>query len=599
MGGQKPVSISKKHLFPEYGYESLREEGLRGVQDLCGKRWTDFNPHDPGVTILEQIAFALSELGYKTQFDIQDYLAGMGGEGDYSAQGLFPPEIAFPGNPVTAEDYAKFLYTNIPEIENITVKYDDEKGYVLRIVPSAIISGSDQKVPAENHLIKLVKSFWEKSRNLGDVIGEINFDWKKICYLDGEIEIGGRRPVADILADINLLCSRHFGSHIETVRYDSEIVQKFSLETIFDGPLSSIGFLKKENFSDNGKFLYLSELEKVVQGIPGILNIHSLFLKGTDGLLLDDVDRSRLQLDFEKSLKHLRFFLGKRKLPLPDISALNRIGNLTAKRLETSRIPCPFRELRKLLPELPKGVHREINEYFSMVNQFPSLYGEKNVVGELQSYLSPLESLFKDFLQKLDGFGELFSIHGKFSNLGRINSVLNQMLAIYGCRFPDALFLALRGLSSEEIPLELIQAKRRCLQEWPDISKQRGGLRALHRIGMMIGVDFDGLSSDSRPVLMDGSCWKEFENQALIIWPIKSPYMNLETNRLAISEFICDEMPAHLVPCIYWVDGMEMQKFQYLYLQWKRSKVENSDALTHLGVWFRNHKNSLSGYSWV
>ena len=31
---------------------------------LCGDQWSDFNSHDPGITILEQLCFALTELGF-------------------------------------------------------------------------------------------------------------------------------------------------------------------------------------------------------------------------------------------------------------------------------------------------------------------------------------------------------------------------------------------------------------------------------------------------------------------------------------------------------------------------------------------------------
>jgi hypothetical protein len=55
-------------------YETLRLEGIRLIQKLSKRVWTDFNPHDPGVTILEQIVYALTDLGYKTNFDITTFL---------------------------------------------------------------------------------------------------------------------------------------------------------------------------------------------------------------------------------------------------------------------------------------------------------------------------------------------------------------------------------------------------------------------------------------------------------------------------------------------------------------------------------------------
>ena len=45
-------------------YEKLHLEGIDHIQKLSGKQWTDYNFHDPGITILEQICYALTDLGY-------------------------------------------------------------------------------------------------------------------------------------------------------------------------------------------------------------------------------------------------------------------------------------------------------------------------------------------------------------------------------------------------------------------------------------------------------------------------------------------------------------------------------------------------------
>ncbi|NBQ69842.1 MAG: hypothetical protein EBU46_13880 [Nitrosomonadaceae bacterium] len=37
-------------------FETLRKEAIGKVQELSGDIWTDYNLHDPGVTILEQLA---------------------------------------------------------------------------------------------------------------------------------------------------------------------------------------------------------------------------------------------------------------------------------------------------------------------------------------------------------------------------------------------------------------------------------------------------------------------------------------------------------------------------------------------------------------
>ena len=48
-------------------FAALRTEGIRLLQELCGRSWTDYNLHDPGVTILEQLCYALTDLMYRAE----------------------------------------------------------------------------------------------------------------------------------------------------------------------------------------------------------------------------------------------------------------------------------------------------------------------------------------------------------------------------------------------------------------------------------------------------------------------------------------------------------------------------------------------------
>ena len=66
---------------PENGFAlfhvnfGVPNEGIELVQALSANNWTDYNLHDPGVTILEQLCFALTELGYRAGFPVKDQLA--------------------------------------------------------------------------------------------------------------------------------------------------------------------------------------------------------------------------------------------------------------------------------------------------------------------------------------------------------------------------------------------------------------------------------------------------------------------------------------------------------------------------------------------
>lgn len=91
----------------------LRREGIGHVKDAGRDRWTDYNTHDPGISILEALAYAITELGYRTGFPIEDLLAsgataGSGGE-PYPDQTFTTARHILTVNPTTTEDLRRLL----------------------------------------------------------------------------------------------------------------------------------------------------------------------------------------------------------------------------------------------------------------------------------------------------------------------------------------------------------------------------------------------------------------------------------------------------------------------------------------------------------
>ena len=112
--------ISKIQPDPDgLDFDALRREGIALLQGLCGKTWTDYNLHDPGITILEQLCYGLTDLAYRSGFDPEDYLTEQNGRIDYEAQALYPPQEIFPSQPLTANDYRKIIYDAVPALDDI------------------------------------------------------------------------------------------------------------------------------------------------------------------------------------------------------------------------------------------------------------------------------------------------------------------------------------------------------------------------------------------------------------------------------------------------------------------------------------------------
>ena len=86
-------------------FDRLRAEGIRHLENLATEIWTDFNAHDPGITLLELLCYAITDLGYRTRMlPIQDIAAGQSGEKPW-----FDAHEILPVSPVTAYDLRKIL----------------------------------------------------------------------------------------------------------------------------------------------------------------------------------------------------------------------------------------------------------------------------------------------------------------------------------------------------------------------------------------------------------------------------------------------------------------------------------------------------------
>ena len=78
----------------------LRQEGIRYLERLAGEIWTDYNVHDPGITTLEMFCYAITDLGYRTSYPIEDILAEETASSGSDFRQFFTAREILPCNPV-------------------------------------------------------------------------------------------------------------------------------------------------------------------------------------------------------------------------------------------------------------------------------------------------------------------------------------------------------------------------------------------------------------------------------------------------------------------------------------------------------------------
>lgn len=120
----KQLSILKNRNRPlSQDYEQLRELGLKYIGQFSKDIWTDYNVHDPGITILEILEYVITDLAYRTSLPMEDILARISAD---MTKDFFTAREILPCNPVTFDDLRRKII-DTEGVDNAWLKpYTDE-----------------------------------------------------------------------------------------------------------------------------------------------------------------------------------------------------------------------------------------------------------------------------------------------------------------------------------------------------------------------------------------------------------------------------------------------------------------------------------------
>lgn len=117
-------------LNPSMDYEFLRGEGFKYIEQLSSALWTDYNAHDPGITLLETLTYVLTEIGYRNNFNIEDLLSNFNGE-THKKQTFFTARKILTNEPLTVRDYRKMLVDILPINNAFLFPFLDDDGVLV------------------------------------------------------------------------------------------------------------------------------------------------------------------------------------------------------------------------------------------------------------------------------------------------------------------------------------------------------------------------------------------------------------------------------------------------------------------------------------
>ena len=404
---RQPTIPSQPAADPALDQRQLAAIGLAGVRRLSRRQWTDHNTHDPGITTLELLAYALTDLAYRARFPIEDLLAAPQDNAAAMAALFASAGRLLPGQPVTEADYRKLLI-DLPGIRNAWLQqvavplYADPAAGRLSATPTG--SKSERAINVSGHFRVLLDYMDEvttaERRAQVDRAALAALDaHRSLCTrcvgidrvapqpfsLCAEIDLAAGADADSVAADIAFAVDRFLAPPVNNYSLDEMRRRRradgsaWTIAEIFAGPALANGFIDDDELAAAGLLseVRLSDVISVIMDIPGVVAIRDIVLNAVNdaGQAVAPADKWRLpvpagrQPRLSDSRGRLVFY--QKNLPIPPDPA--RVAARLAALRQAERVKLE-EGARDDLP-IPLGRFRDPARYHSFQTLFPAIYG--------------------------------------------------------------------------------------------------------------------------------------------------------------------------------------------------------------------------------
>ena len=419
---------------PLKDFDDLRRVAVDYAQAASGEIWTDYNVHDPGVTLLEQTCFALSEIAYQVGLPTLDLLTNQRGNFCFHNLALFRPRKVLNSAPVTRDDLTAWLCT-CKEIESVTVADTDDARpglFDITIIPS------DDKADPKA-LEKRFREAFAAARPLGTDLGRLSVAEPVEVKLTGLIEAKNEVLPETTAAHLYYRIGRLLKG-VETIE------QPATRDDVWKDPNRLLPPPQSRNepeLTAKGIDLDLSEYLAKLRELPGVETIDHLSLELLKGMV--------------KRPGHEIYFYSKPLETPEDIGITLTIGGapvtLDPKRIEEEIVRIKAVEIAEAdhhidVPDwdvMKPGRNRRFSQSH-VDSHLPFVYRARGYAQNdtktlIAEYRSSIDKLLSDMVQDLNTLPELFKAKPKAVNddakKHRLRvALLDYLIALQGTEMP-------------------------------------------------------------------------------------------------------------------------------------------------------------------
>lgn len=505
----------RRETEPALDYRQLQALGLAHVQRLAHQLWTDHNLHDPGITTLELLSYALTDLSYRASLPIADLLAAHADNEAAIKRQFFTARQIMTVRPLTTGDYRKLLI-DLKGVKNAWLEplpatvYLDRELWELRGTPpghpasdAVTVHGRYQvlidlddtitslgvkaRKKATQQALDEVQRTLNANRNLCQEFVRFDVVKSQEFMLCGKIELTPEADTPQVQAELLFRIQRYLAPAVR--RYTlAELLEKkrsdggpYTADAIFDGPRLTGGFIDDHELTqaDLRKELFLSDVICIIMDIPGVQAVREIVIRPVGaGKTADPKERWRLPVTKGRKavLASAPVTFYKRNMPVqPDQAEVDR----RRQALEEAAAQVEERILREDFP-IPLGQYRDTGSYYSFQNHFPALYGlseagldatadprRRALAYQLKGYLLFFDQIMADYLAQLRHVKDLLSVnsHRRRTYFSSLVDSFRDYLAIYRVEesglSPDDARIWLRRELREIVETEEVRVERR------------------------------------------------------------------------------------------------------------------------------------------
>ena len=380
-------------------YLRLQRETLEKVQQLSGKVWTDFNIHDPGVTLADIANYVLVETDYKFGFGTVDYLTMENGEFCPSRFGLFPPDEVYTTAPVTTEDYRRLFFSHIAELENVWVECDATTGgYTVKVALSPF-DENDGKTA-----VKQIKTVYNSHRNLCEYLDRVIVVQSEELEFHAEFEIKQGKNPSVILAQIYWTIIRYLSGGVSISMPEEQVGSGLSPEEWLEGSENNVRVIIP--LQQNTEY----ELYKKLWQVKGIKSFSTCYLM-KDGQPLTDFSGG-FSLKIPKNKKELKVCI-RCEHTLMEVDMEKFMEHLKGYYYTEGHTWEKRTGIKEYDWGSVKGTYREIFTHSAIAGEFPACYRlnpNTEPSTSFEAYLKLYDLTIQRGLQEVKSLPQLLSI---------------------------------------------------------------------------------------------------------------------------------------------------------------------------------------------